>query len=78
MKSMIPNMTFGRLGNILASQFNIILKNFTPMACIYFTQKDLYIWFLITGLRFDAATQIGNNEFLKTIVQQSKEQARVR
>ncbi|CAF1378155.1 unnamed protein product, partial [Rotaria sordida] len=30
------------------------------------------------GIRFDAATQIANNDFLKTIVQQSKEQARNR
>jgi hypothetical protein len=30
------------------------------------------------GIRFDAATQIANDEFLKILVQQSKELARAR
>ncbi|UJR36722.1 hypothetical protein I4U23_029438 [Adineta vaga] len=34
--------------------------------------------FHIDGIRFDAATQIANDEFLKVVVQQSKEQARER
>jgi 1,4-alpha-glucan branching enzyme len=33
---------------------------------------------LLKGIRFDAATQIANNEFLKIVAQQSKEQARAR
>jgi hypothetical protein len=31
--------------------------------------------FLLKGIRFDAATQIANDEFLKVVVQQSKQQA---
>ncbi len=37
-----------------------------------------FFFSLLTGLRFDAATQIANNEFLATITKQSKEQARDR
>ncbi len=51
--------------------------NFTSMVDSFmFLHVILFI--SSKGIRFDAATQIANDEFLKILVQQSKELARVR
>jgi type IV secretory pathway VirB3-like protein len=74
---MMKNMIFGLQENMLVIPLNTLLMNFILMVILFLIIVYKFL-FLLIGIRFDAATQIANDEFLKIIVQQSKEQARDR